>query len=81
MGSISNLKCIRLFPNLIDSRSLIDKHHHTLDIGRVVTSGKIIYLHFCLYPANSNDRETHMRVNYLSTPDIILSGVKCYALD
>ena len=46
MGFISDLKCIRLFSNFIGSRSLIDKHCHTLGICRVVTIGKIILSSF-----------------------------------
>ena len=46
MGFISNLKCIRLFSNLIGSQCLIDKHHHTSGIGRVVTCGKMILSSF-----------------------------------
>ena len=60
MGFISDLKFIRLFSNLIGSRSLIDKHRHTSGIGRVVTSRKIvifisiyIYARACQLPVYS----------------------------
>ena len=63
MGFIFDLKFIRLFSNLIGSRSSIDRHRHTSGIGRVVTSGKIMLSSFLLISMNA-------RVNYLSTQDV-----------
>ena len=76
MGFISGLKFIRLFSNLIGSRSLIDRHRHISGIGRVVTSWKIMLSSFLFI-------SMHVRINYLSTPDVdlILPRVKYYALD
>ena len=54
IGFISDLKCIRLFSNLIGSRSLIDKHCHTSGIGRVVTNGKIILSSFLFLSCKLN---------------------------
>ena len=56
--------------------SIFDKHRHTLGIGRVVTSWKIILSSFPFISANSIDHEKHARVNYLFTPDVILPWVQ-----
>ena len=74
MGFISDLKFMRLFSNLIGSRSSIDKHRHTSCIGQVVTSRKIMLSSFLFI-------SMHAHVNYLSALDIILPRVKYYALD
>ena len=58
-----------------------DKHRYTSGIGRVVTSGKIILSSFLFIFSNSIDRATHAHVNYLSTLDVILPQVQCYAMD
>ena len=47
---------------------LDDKHRHTSGIGRVVTSGKIMLSSFLFISMRA-------RVNYLSTPDVILPRV------
>ena len=51
------------------SWSSINKHCHTSGISRVVTSGKIMFSSFLFI-------SMHPRVNYLSTPDVILARVK-----
>ena len=50
---------------------LDDKHRHTSGISRVVTSGKMMLSSFLFI-------SMHARVNYLSTPDVILPRVFIY---
>ena len=81
MGFISDLKCTRLFSNLIVLWSSIDKYRHTLGIGQVVTSGKIMSSSF-LFISNKLNWQCNARMCQIPVyPDVLLPRVQYYALD